>query len=119
MKYYVKSLPSSCFDCDCCHEKDYDSEYRICGEKFCGIENMEVDYYYDHNYENYVGRPNWCPLELLESYSGSLSEALKNYDLVECKITDEEFEKVLCEWKKLGYTDSEAKELIEVSKVYL
>lgn len=62
MAYFVVSLPKSCFFCDCCHTKDYDRTYRIDGEKFCGIENMEVDYYYDHNLQNNVGRPNWCPL---------------------------------------------------------
>ena len=62
MKYFVESLPRSCFYCDCCHTKQYDSRYKLDGEKFCGIENMEVGYYYDHNYEDNAGRPNWCPL---------------------------------------------------------
>lgn len=62
MKYFVESLPKSCFFCDCCHTKDYDSRYKIDGVKFCGIENMEVDNYYDHNKFDNDGRPNWCPL---------------------------------------------------------
>ena len=62
MKYFVESLPKSCFFCDCCHTKDYDSRYKIDGEKFCGIENMEVGNYYDHNKFDNDGRPNWCPL---------------------------------------------------------
>jgi hypothetical protein len=60
--YFVTSLPKSCFFCDCCHTKDYDNRYQFDGEKFCGIENMEVGYYYDHNLCNNVGRPDWCPL---------------------------------------------------------
>ena len=62
MKYFVESLPRSCFFCDCCHTKDYDCKHKSDGEKFCGIENMEVGYYYDHNYEDNAGRPDWCPL---------------------------------------------------------
>jgi hypothetical protein len=41
MSYFVESLPSSCFFCDCCHEREYDIRYKIVGEKFCGIENIE------------------------------------------------------------------------------
>ena len=68
MAYFVESLPKSCFFCDCCHKKDYDSRYKIDGEKFCGIENMEVCYYYDHNKYDNVGRPNWCPLRELPKH---------------------------------------------------
>ena len=63
MKYFVESLPRSCFYCDCCHTKEYDSRRKIDGEKFCGIENMEVNYYYDHNLYDNNGRPDWCPLK--------------------------------------------------------
>lgn len=62
MAYFVERLPTSCFFCDCCHTRDYDNRYRIDGEKFCGIENMEVGEYYDHNKYDNFGRPNWCPL---------------------------------------------------------
>lgn len=55
--YYVENLPNSCYECSCCHTKDYDSRYKLDGEKFCGITNMEVD-----NHYNYNDRPNWCPL---------------------------------------------------------
>lgn len=62
MAYFVASLPKSCFFCDCCHTREYDSRYKIDGEKFCGIENMEVDSHYDHHKYNNDGRPKWCPL---------------------------------------------------------
>lgn len=62
--YFVEILPKSCFYCDCCHTKDYDGRYKFDGEKFCGIENIEVDNYYDHNEET-GSRPNWCPLREL------------------------------------------------------
>ena len=60
--YFVESLPQSCFYCDCCHTRDYDRRYRLDGEKFCGIKNMEVDDYYDHNKFDNDGRPSWCHL---------------------------------------------------------
>lgn len=62
--YFVEILPKSCFYCDCCHTKNYDSKYKFDGEKFCGIENIEVNNYYDHNEET-SSRPNWCPLREL------------------------------------------------------
>lgn len=55
--YFVESLPKNCFYCDCCHTRDYDSRYRIDGEKFCGIENIEIDDCCDYD------RPDWCPLK--------------------------------------------------------
>ena len=61
MKYFVESLPRSCFYCDCCHTKDFDYKYKIDGDKFCGIENMEVNDFYDYNHET-RRRPDWCPL---------------------------------------------------------
>lgn len=63
--YFVEYLPNSCFYCDCCHTKDYDSRYKIDGEKFCGIMNIEInDDYYDHNDETGY-RPDWCPLRMI------------------------------------------------------
>ena len=77
MKYFVESLPRSCFYCDCCHEKEYDCRYKIEGDKFCAIENLEVNYYYDHNLQENVGRPNWCPLkELPERKEGFGTDGL-------------------------------------------
>ena len=61
MKYFVDSLPSSCLYCDCCHTKDYDRRYNINGEKFCGIENVEIGDYSNY-YEDNNDRPDWCPL---------------------------------------------------------
>ena len=60
--YFVEDLPRSCFYCDCCHEKEYNHRQRLSGIPFCGIENLQVDYYYDYNLEDNNGRPNWCPL---------------------------------------------------------
>lgn len=68
MAYFVESLPTSCFFCDCCHERKYDIRYKICGEQFCGIENMEVGDHYDHNKYDNVGRPSWCPLRELPTH---------------------------------------------------
>lgn len=68
MAYFVESLPTSCFFCDCCHTKDYDNRYQFDGEKFCGIENIEVGYHYDHNKYDNVGRPSWCPLRELPTH---------------------------------------------------
>lgn len=62
MKYFVKNLPQSCFYCDCCHTKPYGRRYKIDGEKFCGIVNMEVNDHYDDEFYDNAGRPNWCPL---------------------------------------------------------
>lgn len=75
MVYFVESLPKSCFFCDCCHTKDYDNRYQVSGEKFCGIENMEVNDYYDHNKETGC-RPNWCPLR--EIPDDCLSKLIKS-----------------------------------------
>ena len=63
--YFIECLPNSCFYCDCCHTKSYDNRYKIDGEKFCGIVNIEInDDYYDHNDET-GHRPDWCPLRMI------------------------------------------------------
>ena len=70
----VMDMPDSCFHCDCCHEKPYDNRYRIEGEKFCGIEDMEVDKYYDSFCSKEPMRPSWCPLkELLTKESEEMT----------------------------------------------
>ena len=69
----VMDMPDSCFRCDCCHENPYNSKYRIEGEKFCGIEDIEVDKYYDSFYSEEPMRPSWCPLkELPTKESGEI-----------------------------------------------
>ena len=61
-KYFVEDLPRSCFYCDCCHTKIYDNRYKIDGEHFCGIMDINVDGdYYDYN-DGICCRPDWCPL---------------------------------------------------------
>ena len=70
----VMDMPDSCFHCDCCHEKPYYNRYRIEGEKFCGIEDMEVDKYYDSFCSKEPMRPSWCPLkELPTKESGEMT----------------------------------------------
>lgn len=59
----VMDMPDCCFHCDFCHEKVYDRRYQIEGEKFCGIEDMEVDTYYNSFYSEEPMRPSWCPLK--------------------------------------------------------
>ena len=63
MKYFVEDIPSGCCYCDCCHTKDYDCRYKLDGEKFCGIEDLEIDKQF-YDFEN-PQRPNWCPLKAL------------------------------------------------------
>ena len=46
-----------------CHEKPYDNRYKIEGEKFCGIENMDVNNYYCAYYNGLSVKPDWCPLK--------------------------------------------------------
>ena len=61
----ITDIPENCYYCDFCHTKDYDNIYRIDGEKFCGIENMNVDNYCDIDFDGFVSRPDWCPIKPL------------------------------------------------------
>ena len=58
MDFFVTELPVCCCECDAYHEKDYACMRYLYGERFCGIENMEVS-----EYEYEVSRPRWCPLK--------------------------------------------------------
>lgn len=60
--FLIMDEPKGCFYCDCCHTKDFDYRYKIDGEKICGIEDIDVDDYYD-----YVSprKLDWCPLKEL------------------------------------------------------
>lgn len=59
----VIDMPSGCSYCDFCHTKDYDPRYKIDGDKYCCIKELNVnDYYYD---EKPRRKPNWCPLKTL------------------------------------------------------
>lgn len=69
MKYFVEEVPQSCWFCDCCHTKDYDSRYKIDGDKFCGIENMEVNDYYETQ-----RKPDWCPLREISDEKNEVIE---------------------------------------------
>ena len=64
MKYYVKDLPHTCAYCDCCHTRPYNRNYKIDGEKFCGIVNEDVEVYYYG-----TGRPDFCPLKEMSNRS--------------------------------------------------
>ena len=81
----VMDMPDSCFHCDCCHEKPYDRRYRIEGEKFCGIEDMEVSEYYDSFYSEEPMRPSWCPLkempEKMKYCNGTYNGEVKGWNL--------------------------------------
>ena len=61
----ITDIPENCYYCDFCHTKDYDSRYRLDGEKFCGIENINVDNYCDIDFDGFVSRPDWCPIKSL------------------------------------------------------
>lgn len=64
--FIITDMPKSCFYCDYCHERDYNSNYQIEGSKFCGLENIEVnDFYYHEN----LRRPNWCPIREIDSFT--------------------------------------------------
>lgn len=77
----VMDMPESCFYCDCCHTKDYDYRHKIDGEKFCGIENMEVSRYYRQAYDDIYVKPDWCPLkELPEKYDMDNVACDRDYD---------------------------------------
>ena len=65
MRIFVEELPRSCFYCDCCHERYYDPRKRWEGNKFCGIEDIDVDKYYQAAYDDILERPDWCPLECI------------------------------------------------------
>ena len=53
----VVDMPKSCYECMLCHEKPFDCRYVYCGDKFCGVENEEVNEFYNKN-----SKPDWCPL---------------------------------------------------------
>lgn len=63
--FILVDMPKSCFYCDYCHEKEYNRNYQIEGNKFCGLENMEVNDFY--SYEN-LRRPDWCPIRELPDF---------------------------------------------------
>ena len=65
----MKDTPSSCSVCDCCHEKQHNSIHKICGEKFCGIENKDVDRYCESGC-----KPKWCPLKQINDNHKILNE---------------------------------------------
>lgn len=75
----IIDTPESCYYCDYCHTKDYDYMKQTDGEKFCGIENMNVDDFF--NYEN-QRKPDWCPLKELpdkEKSNGCFNECDDGY----------------------------------------
>ena len=81
----VMDMPDCCFHCDFCHEKHYDRRYQIEGEKFCGIEDMEVSEYYDSFYSEEPMRPRWCPLkempEKMKYCNGTYNGEVKGWNL--------------------------------------
>ena len=83
--FLVMDMPDSCFHCDMCH-------YRIEGYKFCGIEDMEVNDYYDGFYVDKLIRPDWCPLkelpEKLKYDNGTYNGEVKGWNKCLEKIVE-------------------------------
>ena len=59
----IIDMPEGCSYCDFCYTRNYDSYYKIDGEKYCCIEELSVNDYY--NGEKPRNKPNWCPLKPL------------------------------------------------------
>lgn len=79
MKFFVENLPSGCYYCDCCHTKDYDWTKQIDGDKFYGIEDLDVtDRYWE--FEN-PERPDECPLREIPKQK-STNWASEDYEFV-------------------------------------
>jgi len=83
--YFVTKIPKSCVSCECCRTKEYDTENKLDGEKFCGItdDDVEVSYYYGD------GRPESCPLREITTgcininkvpYEGDYYSYVKGWD---------------------------------------
>ena len=53
----VIDMPTTCFECELCHESPYNNRYKICGDNFCGIEDVVVNEYCELR-----SKPDWCPL---------------------------------------------------------
>ena len=70
----IIDIPENCYYCDFCHTKDYDSRYKIDGEKICGIENVNVDNYCDIDFDSFVSRPDWCPIKSLSEYKDDINK---------------------------------------------
>lgn len=90
----LNEVPRSCDECPLCRRECID-EYLEEYEDECMFSDEDI------TDECYFKRPNWCPL---------LVEEL-DYNYEECDLTEE--------WKQLGYTDEEAKELVELSDIYI
>lgn len=84
-------MPDTCGRCCLCQGVAMDGSY------ICSIPDEDGNErgYDDGKYE----KPDWCPLQLVDD--SCLSEALKNYTLVQCRITDEEFEKIIDKWNSI------------------
>ena len=89
-------MPDTCGKCQLCQGVAMDGNYM------CSIFD---EYGNERGYDDgKYGKPDWCPLQLVEEDNCSLSEVLKNYTLVQCKFTDEELEKILDIWNSIGCT---------------
>ena len=67
---------------------DYDKENK----------RYRASYFEDNHYQDE------CWFDEYEDKEMSLSEALEKYNLVECKMTDEEFKEVVDKFNSIGYT---------------
>ena len=61
----VMDMPKSCFYCDLCHTRDYNPRHKWDGDKYCGIEDLDVNKYYSAAYDDELIKPEWCPLKKL------------------------------------------------------
>lgn len=76
----VMDMPKSCFYCDLCHTRDYNPRHKWDGDKYCGIEDLDVNKYYSAAYDDELIKPDWCPLiEAPEKYDMSVPHD-RDYD---------------------------------------
>ena len=87
----IMDMPDTCGRCQLCQGVALDGDY------VCSIFDKDGNEqgYNDGKYS----KPEWCPLQLVED--SCLSEALKNYTLMQCRFSNEEVEELLEKLKAL------------------
>lgn len=88
----IMDMPDTCGKCQLCQGVAVDGDY------VCSIFD---EYGNERGYDDgKYSKPDWCPLQLVDD--SCLSEALKNYTLVQCRFTDEEIEEFLDKWNSIS-----------------